>query len=79
MEPLKPNSLKKQMGHNLPQKEGLYHPKILVIKLDASLRGLENTPMILDPLCRPHTYIIFPSKPTKRDKKEERRGIICVR
>jgi len=48
MEPSKPNSQKKHMGHNFPYKKGLYHQRILVIEFDALLRGLEKTPRILD-------------------------------
>jgi hypothetical protein len=48
MEPSKPNSPKKHMGHNFPYKKGLYHQRIFVIEFDASPRGLEKTPMILD-------------------------------
>jgi hypothetical protein len=51
--PPKPNSLEKQMGHNPPQKEGLCHERILVVEPNALLRGLEKTPMILNPYC-PH-------------------------
>jgi hypothetical protein len=49
MEPPEPNSLKKQMGHNPPYRGGLYHQRISIVKLDASLKGFKKTLIILDP------------------------------
>jgi hypothetical protein len=51
--PPTPKSLKKQMEHNPPQKEGLCHERILVVEPNVLLTGLEKTPMILNPYC-PH-------------------------
>jgi hypothetical protein len=37
------------MRHNFPYRENLYHQKILIVKLDALLKGSEKIPSILDP------------------------------
>jgi hypothetical protein len=53
METTKTQLPRKADGHNPPQKEGLCHERILVVDPNALLRGLEKTPMILNPYC-PH-------------------------
>jgi hypothetical protein len=41
--------LRKEMGHNFPWKEGIYHQRISIVKPNALLRGHEKTPTILNP------------------------------
>jgi hypothetical protein len=68
------------MGHNLPYIKSLYHQRRLKVGLNVLLKDLEKIPMILDPyIPTSHTCITFPSKPTKRDKKEEKRGTVHVK
>jgi hypothetical protein len=37
------------MGHNPSSRKHIYHQRISIVELDASLKGLEKTPTILDP------------------------------
>jgi len=67
------------MGHNPPYIKNLYHQRRLKIGPNVLLKGLEKIPMIFGPIISPHTCIALPSKPTKRDKKEEKGGIVHVK
>jgi hypothetical protein len=67
IEPPKPNSLKKQMGHNPPKIKGLYHQRKSIVGPNTLLRGLNKLPW-------PWTHIVptyLQNSPKKKKKKKK--------